>query len=209
MSETKSAEPLDRMAVRRHQFRLSMLVATMAVVGTLIGSVSGGAFTLLNTSNQVEATVTQSSNEFLRTQRQQIYTEFLTAANEVCTTASSVSVAFDNFDGPDLSGVMLEILGPLPRQNIVLGSKFAAVELIGSEAVVESARRMVVEYLAGAETIGWLSNDFAADDVVSADALSTRQQQFADHFQSGKSAQEDFLAAVRGELGIPGHGDRP
>lgn len=34
MSETKSAEPLDRMAVRRHQFRLSMLVAAMAVAGT-------------------------------------------------------------------------------------------------------------------------------------------------------------------------------
>ena len=62
MCETKSAEPLDRMAVRRHQFRLSMLVAAMAVAGTLIGSVSGGAFTLLNTSNQVEATVNQSSN---------------------------------------------------------------------------------------------------------------------------------------------------
>ncbi|MFC9360668.1 hypothetical protein ACFTZB_29365 [Rhodococcus sp. NPDC057014] len=209
MSETKSAEPLDRIAVRRHQFRLSMLVASMAVAGTLIGSVSGGAFTLLNTSNQVEATVNQSSNEFLRTQRQQIYTEFLTAANEVRTTAGSVSVAFDHFDGPDLSGVMLEILGPLPRQNIVLGSKFAAVELIGSEAVVESARRMVVEYLAGAETIGWLSNDFAADDVVSADALSARQQQFADHFQAGTSAQDDFLTAVRGELGIPERGDLP
>ena len=209
MSETKSAEPPNRIAVQHNQFRVSMLVAAIAVVGTLIGSVSGGAFTLLNTSNQVEATVNQSSHEFLRTQRQEIYTEFLTAANEVCTTASSVSVAFDHFDGHDLSGVMLEILGPLPRQNIVLGSKFAAVELIGSEAVVESARRMVVEYLAGAETIGWLSNDFAADDVVSADALSARQQQFADHFRSGKGAQDDFLTAVRGELGVPAHADRP
>ncbi|ANS26642.1 hypothetical protein ACVH9Z_38305 [Rhodococcus opacus] len=83
------------------------------------------------------------------------------------------------------------------------------MELIGSEPVVESARRMVVEYLAGSETIGWLSTDFATDDVVSADTLSTRQQQFADHFQAGMSAQDDFLSAVRDELGIPEQGDLP
>ncbi|MDJ0416603.1 hypothetical protein [Rhodococcus opacus] len=83
------------------------------------------------------------------------------------------------------------------------------MELIGSEPVVESARRMVVEYLAGSETIGWLSTDFATDDVVSADTLSTRQQQFADHFQAGMSAQDDFLSAVRDELCIPEQGDLP
>jgi hypothetical protein len=44
---------------------------------------------------------------------------------------------------------------------------------------------------------------------VSADALSTRQQQFADQFHAGMSAQEDFLSAVRDELGIPEHGDLP
>ncbi|MDH6293349.1 hypothetical protein [Rhodococcus opacus] len=209
MSERDGVKPPDRTDVRRHEFRLSMLVASMAVVGTLIGSVCGGVFTLLNTSNQVEATVNQSSNEFLRTQRQQIYSELLTAANEVSITSGSVSVAFDHFDGPYLLTVLAEVLRPLPQQNVVLGSKFTAVELIGSEPVVESARRMVVEYLAGSETVGWLSNDFATDDAVSADALSTRQQQFADHFQAGMSAQEDFLAAVRGELGIPEHGDLP
>ena len=207
MSERDGVKPPDRTDVRRHEFRLSMLVASMAVVGTLIGSVCGGVFTLLNTSNQVEATVNQSSNEFLRTQRQQIYSELLTAANEVSITSGSVSVAFDHFDGPYLLTVLAEVLRPLPQQNVVLGSKFTAVELIGSEPVVESARRMVVEYLAGSETVGWLSNDFATDDAVSADALSTRQQQFADHFQAGMSAQEDFLAAVRGELGIPEQGD--
>lgn len=68
---------------------------------------------------------------------------------------------------------------------------------------------MVVEYLAGSETIGWLSTDFATDDVVSADTLSTRPQQFADHFQAGMSAQDDFLSAVRDELGIPEQGDLP
>ncbi|MDV6280871.1 hypothetical protein [Rhodococcus jostii] len=209
MSERDGVKPPDRTDLRRHEFRLSMLVASMAVVGTLIGSVCGGVFTLLNTSNQVEATVNQSSNEFLRTQRQQIYSELLTAANEVSITSGSVSVAFDHFDGPYLLTVLAEVLRPLPQQNVVLGSKFTAVELIGSEPVVESARRMVVEYLAGSETVGWLSNDFATDDAVSADALSTRQQQFADHFQAGMSAQEDFLAAVRGELGIPEHGDLP
>jgi hypothetical protein len=104
-------------------------------------------FTLLNTSNQVEATVNQSSNEFLRTRRQQIYSELLTAANEVRITSGSVSVAFDRFDGPDLLTMIADVLRPLPQQNIVLGSKFTAVELIGSEPVVESARRMVVEYL--------------------------------------------------------------
>ena len=209
MSERDGVKPPDRTDVRRHEFRLSMLVASMAVVGTLIGSVCGGVFTLLNTSNQVEATVNQSSNEFLRTQRQQIYSELLTAANEVSITSGSVSVAFDHFDGPYLLTVLAEVLRPLPQQNVVLGSKFTAVELIGSEPVVESARRMVVEYLAGSETVGWLSTDFATDDAVSADALSTRQQQFADHFRAGMSAQEDFLAAVRGELGIPEHGDLP
>lgn len=209
MSERDGVKPPDRTDVRRHEFRLSMLVASMAVVGTLIGSVCGGVFTLLNTSNQVEATVNQSSNEFLRTQRQQIYSELLTAANEVSITSGSVSVAFDHFDGPYLLTVLAEVLRPLPQQNVVLGSKFTAVELIGSEPVVESARRMVVEYLAGSETVGWLSTDFATDDAVSADALSTRQQQFADHFQAGMSAQDDFLAAVRGELGIPEHGDLP
>ena len=209
MSERDGVKPPDRTDVRRHEFRLSMLVASMAVVGTLIGSVCGGVFTLLNTSNQVEATVNQSSNEFLRTQRQQIYSELLTAANEVSITSGSVSVAFDHFDGPYLLTVLAEVLRPLPQQNVALGSKFTAVELIGSEPVVESARRMVVEYLAGSETVGWLSTDFATDDAVSADALSTRQQQFADHFQAGMSAQEDFLTAVRGELGIPEHGDLP
>ncbi|MFV9460019.1 hypothetical protein ACNJ7E_42230 [Rhodococcus sp. NM-2] len=209
MSERDGVKPPDRTDVRRHEFRLSMLVASMAVAGTMIGSVCGGVFTLLNTSNQVEATVNQSSNEFRRTQRQQIYSELLTAANEVSITSGSVSVAFDHFDGPYLLTVLAEVLRPLPQQNVVLGSKFTAVELIGSEPVVESARRMVVEYLAGSETVGWLSNDFATDDAVSADALSTRQQQFADHFQAGMSAQEDFLAAVRGELGIPEHGDLP
>ncbi|PQP26134.1 hypothetical protein [Rhodococcus opacus] len=209
MSERDGVKPPDRTDLRRHEFRLSMLVASMAVVGTLIGSVCGGVFTLLNTSNQVEATVNQSSNEFLRTQRQQIYSELLTAANEVSITSGSVSVVFDHFDGPDLLTVLAEVLRPLPQQNVVLGSKFTAVELIGSEPVVESARRMVVEYLAGSETVGWLSTDFATDDAVSADALSTRQQQFADHFQAGMSAKEDFLAAVRDELGIPEHGDLP
>ncbi|WP_016883485.1 MULTISPECIES: hypothetical protein [unclassified Rhodococcus (in: high G+C Gram-positive bacteria)] len=209
MSERDGVTPPDRTDVRRHEFRLSMLVASMAVVGTLIGSVCGGVFTLLNTSNQVEATVSQSSNEFLRTQRQQIYSELLTAANEVRITSGSVSVAFDHFDGTDLMTMIAEVLRPLPQQNIVLGSKFTAVELIGSEPVVESARRMVVEYLAGSETVGWLSTDFATDDAVSADTLSTRQQQFADHFQAGMSAQDDFLAAVRDELGIPEEGDLP
>ncbi|QQZ12374.1 MULTISPECIES: hypothetical protein [Rhodococcus] len=209
MNEREGVKPVDRMDGRRNEFRLSMLVASMAVVGTLIGSVCGGVFTLLNTSNQVEATVNQSSNEFLRTQRQQIYSELLTAANEVRITSGSVSVAFDHFDGADLMTMIAEVLRPLPQQNIVLGSKFTAVELIGSEPVVESARRMVVEYFAGSETIGWLSTDFATDDVVSADTLSTRQQQFADHFQAGMSAQEDFLAAVRDELGIPEHGHLP
>ncbi|QDQ91207.1 hypothetical protein FND50_10570 [Rhodococcus sp. WB9] len=209
MNEREGVKPVDRMDGRRNEFRLSMLVASMAVVGTLIGSVCGGVFTLLNTSNQVEATVNQSSNEFLRTQRQQIYSELLTAANEVRITSGSVSVAFDHFDGTDLLTMIADVLRPLPQQNIVLVSKFTAVELIGSEPVVESARRMVVEYLAGSETIGWLSTDFATDDVVSADTLSTRQQQFADHFQAGMSAQDDFLSAVRDELGIPEQGDLP
>ena len=207
MSERDGVKPPDRTDVRRHEFRLSMLVASMAVVGTLIGSVCGGVFTLLNTSNQVEATVNQSSNEFLRTQRQQIYSELLTAANEVRVTSGAVSVGFDHFDGTDLLTMIADVLRPLPQQNIVLVSKFTAVELIGSEPVVESARRMVVEYLAGSETIGWLSTDFATDDAVSADTLSTRQQQFADHFQAGMSAQDDFLSAVRDELDIPEQGD--
>ena len=207
MSERDGVTTVDRMDGRRHEFRLSMLVASMAVVGTLIGSVCGGVFTLLNTSNQVEATVNQSSNEFLRTQRQQIYSELLTAANEVRVTSGAVSVAFDHFDGTDLLTMITDVLRPLPQQNIVLVSKFTTVELIGSEPVVESARRMVVEYLAGSETIGWLSTDFATDDAVSADTLSTRQQQFADHFQAGMSAQDDFLSAVRDELDIPEQGD--
>ena len=209
MNERDGVTTVDRTDGRRHEFRLSMLVASIAVVGTLIGSVCGGVFTLLNTSNQVEATVNQSSNEFLRTQRQQIYSELLTAANEVRVTSGAVSVGFDHFDGTDLLTMITDVLRPLPQQNIVLVSKFTTVELIGSEPVVESARRMVVEYLAGSETIGWLSTDFATDDVVSADTLSTRQQQFADHFQAGMSAQDDFLSAVRDELGIPEQGDLP
>ncbi|TQC51111.1 hypothetical protein EEB14_00210 [Rhodococcus sp. WS4] len=214
MDERGGAEDLDRTDVprpdaRRHEFRLSLLVAAIAVVGTLIGSLCGGVFTLLNTSNQVEATVFQSENEFLRTQRQQIYSELLTAANEVRLTSGSVSMAFDRFDGPMLLATVQDIITPLHDQEVVFTSKFAAVELIGSAPVVEPARRMVVEYSAGTETVGWLTVDLAEDDTVPADTLSARQQQFVDHFQAGMNAQEEFLTAVRDELGIPDHGNQP
>ena len=209
MSETENTESLERKTVRGRDFRLSMLMASMAVVGTLIGSVSGGAFTLLNTSNQVKATMSQSENEFLRTQRQKIYSELLTAANEVRNTSGSVSMAFDRFDGPILLATVQAVITPLHDQQVVFTSKFAAVELIGSAPAVEPARRMMVEYSAATEAAGWLTLDLAEDDIVTADALSTRQQDFVDHFRAGISAQEDFLTAVRGELGIPEHGDRP
>jgi uncharacterized membrane protein YciS (DUF1049 family) len=209
MSEPDRVKSFDGADPRRREFRLSMLVASMAIVGTLIGSVCGGVFTLLNTSNQVAATVNQSANEFLRTQRQQIYSDLLTAANEVRLSSGAISMAFDNFEGPLLLATVRDMIGPLHDQQVRFVSKFAAVELIGSGPVVEPARRMLTEYSAGTESVGWLTVDLADDDAVPADTLSTRQQQFVEHFQAGSGAQEDFLTAVRAELGIPDLGDQP
>ncbi|MFV9431597.1 MULTISPECIES: hypothetical protein [Rhodococcus] len=137
---TRPTQPLEP---QRREYRLSIVVASMAIAGTLLGSVSAGVFNLVNSSEQAEAAITQSNNEFWKAQRQQVYTDFLVVADQVSQFAGQLSQALNPeipLNAEQREAAIMAATQPLTDHTVDLYAKLSAVQLLGSTPSRRSCR---------------------------------------------------------------------
>ncbi|KLL95181.1 hypothetical protein NJ76_29205 [Rhodococcus sp. IITR03] len=202
---TRPTQPLEP---QRREYRLSIVVASMAIAGTLLGSVSAGVFNLVNSSEQAEAAITQSNNEFWKAQRQQVYTDFLVVADQVSQFAGQLSQALNPeipLNAEQREAAIMQPRNLSPTTLSICTPSFQPYNCWVPPQVAEAAVQVVVKVAEASKVILYLTNDQMYDlsNVATAE-VARSQEEFAAQAHVTSEARAGYLEAVQTELGIPG-----
>ncbi|UPW06568.1 hypothetical protein M1C57_11525 [Rhodococcus pyridinivorans] len=98
----------------------------------------------------------------------------------------------------------MEVLEPVTEEVLDLASKFAAVELIGSPWVVESARQVFTKFGETTILIVELAEAQPSDlRNLSPTEVARSREEFTAHNQAGQQVRADYVEAAQTELVHP------
>jgi hypothetical protein len=196
----ENAADVDQMADRKAGGRISAttpgLVATLiaALIGGLMGAVVSGAFALANTNRQIGGESERSRAEFLRSQRQESYGQFINDMNMLSVAEQRLRTAIEGAIGNQKrateDATVSQALAAVKDAQIAAQRDYAEIRVVGSQDATDAF---------GAQFLR--DHELYVDDMMSATDLATLRQSYEYGEQEFASRLESFLVVARRDLG--------
>jgi hypothetical protein len=143
VDSAQSADSTSGSASPRQNSRTALTVPLIAAGGALAGVILGGLFSFFATSRQIDANRQVSVDEFLRTQRQAAYTQYLSdlrGLNLLISSSALIDGQYDQSDCPVLATIQDAYARFLTSHHAVI--------LVGSDEAEAAAEAILALYSA-------------------------------------------------------------
>ena len=166
-----------------------------ALAGALVGAAAAGFFAYLTAHDQIQSQAKQSQTDFLRNQRETIYTSLISDAESLETAESDCSADFTNHDSlPQLDACASRVSSSLPK----VFSDQDAAEVIGTTTTGNIANRLGTDLGTGERGIAAAYARAVNSAPVAPPVLPAAQAQRI------HDDRVEFIAAAHKELGVKG-----